>query len=173
MKFYPVKVLSFLFISFLFIPSFSYSASLSLNKIGSLDLGGNNYTEWWYTGENPIFYGSASPNSEVSVKIGDSTYKVNSDDQGNWSYPAQILKGDYQILITQGNESITFTLHLGQNLPASTSSPTEESTVPATGSNQIVSMAMGVGVLLLATYFYISGDPRRRSVFEAKMLKED
>jgi len=153
--------------------SYSFAATLQVTKIGNLDLAGKVYTQWWYTGTNPILYGVASPNSEVTITIGQNNYKTNSDSQGNWTYSASLSAGDYDLTFSQASEKISFKLHLGQDLPQNIDSQTQQSTTPNTGYNQMVSLGMGIGILLLATYFYVSGDPRRKSVFEAKILKED
>lgn len=156
--------------------SFSYSATLSVTKIGNLDLSGKMYSEWWYTGTNPTFYGTASPNSEVTVTLGTETFKTTSAASGLWSHSATLASGDYDVSFAQGAEKISFKLHLGQPLPenlGSTGQQASQSTTPSTGFDQIVYMCLGAGILLLATYFYIIGDPRRKSVFEAKILKED
>ena len=153
--------------------SYSFASTLQVTKIGNLDLSGKVYTQWWYTGTNPILYGIASPNSEVTITIGQNSYKANSDSQGNWTYSASLSAGDYDLAFSQASEKVSFKLHLGQDLPQDINSQTQQSTTPNTGYNQMVSLGMGIGILLLATYFYVSGDPRRKSVFEAKILKED
>lgn len=153
--------------------SFSFCATLQVTKIGALDLAGKIYSEWWYTGTNPTFYGKASPNSEVTIVVGQNSFKTNSDANGDWSYVSAIQAGDYDINFSQGSEKVAFKLHLGQNLPDSSAPQVQQSTTPNTGHNQMVALALGGGVLLLATYFYITGDPRRKSIFEAKILKED
>ena len=158
---------------FIFVSS-ALAASLQVTKIGNLDLGGKIYSEWWYTGTSPTFYGTANANSDISVKIGNDTSTVKSDGSGNWSYPTSLANGDYDVSFTQGQEVVSFKLHLGQNMPANIGSTgqTSQSTTPTTGYDQLVYISLGVGILLLATYFYIVGDPRRKSVFEAKILEE-
>jgi hypothetical protein len=171
-----IKNLSKLFITIaLMIVGFSYSfsATLQVTKIGALDLAGKMYNEWWYTGTNPTFYGTATPNTEVTIAIGQDSFKTNSDTNGSWSYVAALQAGNYDLSFSQGNEKVTFKLHLGQNLPENSTAQAQQSTTPITGHDQMVALALGAGVLLLATYFYITGDPRRKSVFEAKILKEE
>jgi hypothetical protein len=170
------KLLIFCYILTVGLISFSFSATLSVTKIGNLDLAGKMYTEWWYTASNPTFYGKASPNSEVSIIIGAETFKTMSSSDGSWSYGTSLASGDYDISFAQGQEKITFKLHLGQPLPdnlGSSGTQASQSTTPSTGFDQLVFISLGAGVLLLATYFYIRGDPRRKSVFEARILKED
>jgi hypothetical protein len=170
------KFLIFCYILLLGFISMSFSATLSVTKIGNLDLAGKMYSEWWYTATNPTFYGQAAPNTEVTVTIGSDSFKTNAAADGSWSYSTSLTAGDYDLSFAQGEEKITFKLHLGQPLPDSlggAGSQGSQSATPSTGYNQLVSISLGAGVLLLATYFYIRGDPRRKSVFEAKILKED
>jgi len=166
-----MKKLLFIFL-LVFFTSTSFSAVLQVNNIGSLNTGGKVYSEWWYTGINPIITGKAAPSSVVAVKVDAASYTTTADSAGNWSYTATLPSGDYKISFTQGAETLAFTLHLGQNLPATTGQTTQ-STTPVTGFNQIVAISLGIGVLLLATYFYIIGDPKKHSIFEARVLKED
>lgn len=153
--------------------SYTFAATLQLTKIGSLDLGGKMYTEWWYTGINPTFYGKASPNNPVNITLGQDSFNTTSDANGDWYYSSSLQAGDYEVSFSQGSERINFKLHLGQNMPGNSAIPVQQSTTPDTGHDQMVALALGAGILLLATYFYIIGDPRRKSVFEAKILKED
>jgi len=156
-----------------------FAAPFALTKIGALDLGGKTYPEWWYTASNPTFYGTADANSEVTVQIGDDSHKTNSDASGNWSYYAALNAGDYDIKVSQGANSYTFKLHLGQGLPAnlggseSSQSTQSTSSVPTTGYNQIAAIGFGMGLALLASYFYISGDVDRKAQFEKRLINED
>jgi hypothetical protein len=157
---------------------YSFAATLQLTKIGALDLGGKTYQEWWYTGTNPTFYGKAAVSSKVDLKIGETTFSTTSNTTGDWSYAATLAAGEHKIVITQGAESLSLTLHLGENVPANVGATTTESTqaattVPTTGFNQYVALSFSFGVILLATYFYFSSDSKRKSVFETRMLKED
>lgn len=155
------------------------AASFALTKIGALDLGGKTYPEWWYTAVNPTLYGTGEASKEVTILIGSDSHKVTADSLGNWAYYAELTGGDYDIKVSQGSSSYSFKLHLGQGLPAnlggSQSSQTTQSTgsVPLTGYNQIAAIGFGVGLALLASYFYISGDVDKKSLFEKRLLNED
>lgn len=157
--------------------SYSFSAVLSLQKIGSLDLEGKVYPEWWYTGSSPILYGTAEAGTNVVVKIGENTFSAIPDTSGNWTYGTQLESGDHLIEISQGIEKLTFTLHLGQTMPQNSgttvTSGSQVSGVPDTGSNQYVALSFGLGLVLLSTYFYFSSDNKKKSIFETRMLKED
>lgn len=171
-----IKSLSVILFS-IFLVSFSFSASLELQKIGALDTQGNNYPEWWYVGSSPVLSGVAEAGETVTIKIGDDSYSVVPNDSGAWSYPTQLENADHNIVISQGEETISFVLHLGQNVPSSTGTTGETtqstSSVPETGFNQFVALFFGLGVVLLATYFYFASEAGGKKVFETRMLKED
>lgn len=168
-----IKCLVWLLVLFV-IPVYSFGVSLQLNRIGSLDLDGNMYSEWWYTGSKPTFYGTAEVSSTVTVKVDGTEATTSADGSGNWTYYLDKDAGDYAIEIVQGAENVSFTLYLGQSLPDGSVESTEStSSVPATGFDQYIALMLGVGVILLATYFYISGDSNKKAVFETRILKED
>ena len=171
---YFSPLLLLVFISF----NFSLAADLQLQRIGTMDLGGKTYSEWWYTGEKPIFYGVSASNQAVNIKIDDSSFATTSDSAGNWLYASELSNGDYKIEISQGAEKLSFTLHLGQTLPENIGAGTQGTSasgsgVPSTGFNQYVAISMGVGVILLATYLYFSSDSKGKKVFENRVIKED
>lgn len=153
-------------------------ASLQLTKIGSLDLGGKMYSEWWYTGTFPTFFGTAQEDSEVTIKLNDNSYTATANSSGDWSYPSGLPAGDHSVVISQGGSQIAFTLHLGQSVPSnlggtSASSTTESTTVvPSTGIDQIAAILFGSGIILLAAYFYFWGDISRQTAFEQKIIKD-
>lgn len=152
-----------------------FSATLSLTKIGSLDTAGKNYPEWWYTQTSAVLSGTAAEGSQVSVKVGDDTNPINVT-SGTWSYTLTGEAKDYPIEISQGAEKITFVLHLGQMLPdniSAGSSPQTAGGVPETGYNQLIAISLGAGIVLLASYFYFWGDLKKKTVFEARMIRED
>jgi hypothetical protein len=155
----------------------SFAATLVLQKIGNLDTGGQVYSSWWYTGPSPVLSGTAEPSSEVSIKIGEVTGTANSDASGAWSFATDLESGDHNIEISQGSEKISFVLHLGQTMPSGSSvtSPTSaegETPVPDTGFDQYVALSLGIGLVLLSTYFYFSAGDNKKKIFESRMIKE-
>lgn len=152
-----------------------FSATLSLTKIGALDTTGKNYSEWWYTQTSATLAGIAVDGSQVTIKVGDAVNNVNVT-SGAWSYTVTGEAKDYPIEISQGAEKISFTLHLGQMLPdniSAGSSPQTAGGVPETGYNQLIAISLGAGIVLLASYFYFWGDLKKKTVFEARMIRED
>lgn len=166
--------------SFLFVLLFSYSfaGTLSLFKIGALDTGGKTYPEWWYKGTSPVLSGMASVGSDLAIKIGEITATVKPGADGAWTYATNLETGDYEIKITQEPDTISFTLHLGQDMATGvTTQPSAtqpgDPVVPDTGFNQYVAASFGLGIILLSTYFYFSADSKKKTVFESRVLKED
>lgn len=155
-----------------------FAANFAVTKIGAMDLGGATYPEWWYSGTNPTIMGTGDANAEVTIKIDDATDQVISDGAGNWSIATVMPQGDYDLVITQGSSSYSFILHAGQTLPANLGSTTVETSqsttaVPDTGYNQIAGIGFGLGVALLASYLYISGDTDKKVLFEKRLIKDD
>lgn len=170
-----IKKLAPLFFLIFFFHVYSNASSLTLTNIGALDTQGNLYSDWWYTEQEAVLKGTSSDTSPVTIKFGTESYQSEVLN-GVWSQRIFSEKGDYQVEIIQGNEKISFTLHLGQNIPdnntGAASSPVSD-VIPVTGYNQVIAISFSLGVILLASYFYFWGDTRKRSVFEARILKED
>ena len=163
---------------FIFLVNYSLAGVLSLQKIGTLDTGGKVYPEWWYTGTSPVLLGAADVGTDVTIKIGEASFTATPDASGAWNLATHLEKGDHSVQITQGEDTISFTLHLGQgtDIPSSVQpSGTEPGApvVPDTGFNQYVAASFGMGIILLATYFYFSTDSKKKTIFESRMLKED
>ncbi|HQK41719.1 MAG TPA: hypothetical protein PKV39_01865 [bacterium] len=171
----PFKLIFFFVLFILFLEP-AFAAVLTLQKIGALDTAGKNYPEWWYIGSSPTLSGTAKAGENVSIKIGENSFSVTPDSSGNWSYATSLEKGDYPIQITQGEETISFVLHLGQNMPQtvvqSGSQPESTTSVPDTGFNQYVALSFGLGIVLFSTYLYFLTDNKKKSVFESRVLKE-
>ncbi len=158
--------------------SFSFSAVLELQKIGALETAGKVYPEWWYTGTSPILSGVAETGTNVTVIINEDSNSVTPDASGVWSFATQLETGDHNISISQGANKIDFILHLGQTMPQNTGTTTTGSEpgtagIPETGFNQYVALSFGLGIILLATYFYFATDTNKKKVFETRVIKED
>lgn len=176
-KFKNIKYL-FPFFLFLLLTTFSFSAVLELKKIGALDTSGKVYPEWWYVGSSPVLSGVAETGKSVTIIIDENSNSVTPDSSGSWSYATQLENGDHNISISQGENKIVFVLHLGQNMPANIGSTTSGSQpanteVPETGFNQYIALSFGVGIILLATYFYFATDSNKKKVFENRIIREN
>lgn len=175
------KVFAFLVLSVFLSFQFAFSADFQLTKIGSMDTEGNKYSEWWYSGTNPTLMGTGTESSTVNIKVGENTYTANTDASGNWSQPLTLGQGDYNIQLSQGSNTYSFTLHVGQSYPGTTNSNTTTSdttavkqttAVPVTGFNQLLGLTFGMGVVLFATYLYMLGSSPKNSVSKRKEIEE-
>ena len=157
-----------------FMAGLSLADSISLTKIGILDTAGKVYSEWWYTGINPTFYGTADIADDVTMKIGDKTYETSANTEGKWDIPVALAAGDHSVSITSGTASYDFTLHLGQAYTGTLTQQTSSSTpaVPATGAEQTIALTLGLGVSLLALYLYFFDANKKHKAFEKNVVSD-
>lgn len=153
-----------------------YAASLSLTHIGGLATDGATYSEWWYSGTNPLLRGTAGESAEVVITVGTEDGTVTADSSGNWSYQTSLASQDYTIAINSGGEGYSFTLHAGQSMPSGTSSTTTEATqsttvVPPTGYNQIAGILGGGTLALAGVYAYLNGRKSTKKAYAKEVLK--
>jgi len=134
------------------------AADLSLTDIGALATSGNTYSEWWYTGTLPVLKGTAGNSATVAITINDEQSSISADGSGNWSfYSEKLITGDHSVSISSGDQTYSFTLHLGQSLPSdlgATPETTPSTGVPDTGTGQVIALVAGVSALALGWYFY-------------------
>lgn len=150
-----------------------FAADLTLDKIGALNTEGKVYSEWWYTGTDPILVGTAQEGKSVSIKTDGSTSSVTSDEDGSWSYYVEAGSGDHEVVISSEGESLSFTLHLGQALPVSgTSLETSQSTtpVPETGVSQILIITLSLLMITAGWYLYENRSAKR--LFEEAVVRD-
>lgn len=144
--------------------------ALELKSIGALSLGGKTYTEWWYTGSNPTYVGTAKTNSDVKLTVGKTTYDTKADATGNWTIKTTDPTGEYDVSLVGDGTTYAFKLHLGKDMPATGTGSTASGTVPTTGSEQIVAILFSLGVILMASYFYFWGSQSNKVKFEKYFL---
>jgi LPXTG-motif cell wall-anchored protein len=165
-----------LVLSIVLMTGISFAESLTLTKIGTFDLGGKKYSEWWYSGINPTFYGKADNGDEVELIVNNQSYKDVANVAGDWDIPVALAKGDYQVSIKSGDLRYNFLLHLGQEF-GSTSTTTQSSSstasVPSTGAEQTTALTLGLGVSLLALYLYFFDANKKHKVFEKKIVSDN
>jgi hypothetical protein len=142
-------------------------AGTLLTKIGNVSVTAN-YTQWWYTSENPVLQGTAAASSVVDITIDDAANSVTTDANGNWSYsPTTLTNGDHSVTIASTTESYSFTLTIGSTVPAdvSTGGTATDSgeTLPVAGGAWPTVMlgVMGAGMLLSGGWYLAR---ERRSV---------
>lgn len=134
-----------------------FSATLTLDNISALSTGGNVYNEWWYTGTSPTLSGTVEEGASVQVTVDGEEYAATVDGTSWAFWSDKFASGDFAIEITSGDESLSFTLHLGQTMSGTASETTVSegtSSVPATGSNQLIALTSGATLFALAWYFW-------------------
>lgn len=130
-----------------------WAASLVLTKIGVLSTVGVDYSIVTYTGGIPTFEGTATPSSQVLIRIKTSTDATTAaSPSGAWSFTPGVLdKGSSAVVITSGVESLSLTLIYNATASATPSAtptavPTE---LPATGVWEYYLPVLGGGLLVL------------------------
>jgi len=129
--------------------------ALTMDYIGGLDTSGQGYSIWWYTGLQPRIGGTADVGATVDVAVGDQSGLVPTDADGGWWWdpPTAFSAGDYATTITDGTDTISFTLTLGSSVPGATQAATG-SGVPATGTwvPTVVLGLIAVGIMAMGAW---------------------
>lgn len=149
-----------IFLVTLFSFSQVHAATLTLDNIGALSTGGSKYSEWWYTGTTPILRGTADPNATVSVSVNGAASTVTADASGAWSYQANLETGDYNMVLSSGDQSYSFVLHAGQMMDSNASGTTTETNqtttpVPETGASQVAGLLISMSLMALGYHFFV------------------
>lgn len=157
-KWLRINLLAVVLLGLMVTPAFA--ATLQLYSIGNSVVTGKTFTTFTHTGENPIFTGSASANTQVSIALNAATNRITSDSSGAWVFtPTTLLAGTHDVLITAGTESKSFTLTIASaaaaasptatltpTKAASTSTPT---TLPVSGGEHLTWIMVVIGTVLL------------------------
>lgn len=127
------------------------ASGFQLKFIGGLDVTGAVSKEWWYTTANPKLSGISSAGSAVTIKIDEVDYPASVDAAGNWNYQPTVLNdGDHTVSLTSSAGSQSFTLHIGQNIPADVTAPAPKDMPVAGSSEQTMWLFLGAGFILAA-----------------------
>ena len=125
-------------------PAFAFT----LDSIGSSTYTTQTITEWWYTGQNPTLSGTAAASSAISITIDSTAFSTTADASGNWTYtPTTLTTGDHTVSLTGDGQTVSFTIHIGQNVPADlgTTSTSTGSAMPVSGSVSQTLAILGLG----------------------------
>jgi len=134
MKYYLTFLFLFVFAFLSFCLITPNARALTMDYIGGVSTQGKSYSRWYTTALQPRIGGTADVGATVDVSVGSQSGSVPTDADGNWWWdpPAPFAAGDYTTSITDGSETLSFTLTLGSSLPSSTQSATGGA-VPSTG----------------------------------------
>ena len=146
-------ILSILFLFFL---PLSISASgFYIETIGSLDVQGSAYPQYWYTGTNPTITGKAPANASITATIDGTTQTVAADAAGTWSVVTSISEGDHTItLSTESITPYTFTLTIGA-APDGVGGITAPDTPPAGVGGPTIALITVAFSMLFASVVFI------------------
>jgi hypothetical protein len=160
-----LKYLAIIFLAaILFVSTASnlFAASFSLTKIGTLDTQGKQYSQWWYSGNNPTLTGTADPSAQVTVTIDSQSNTATANSSGNWSYTlVSLSSGEHKIQLASGSQSYSFTLTTGGDVPASTSTSSALTQLPVTGS--IIGLIFLVIIASIVVIFGFAYNPKKNN----------
>jgi hypothetical protein len=129
----------------------AFAAGFQLDAIGSLSTGGQLYSQWWYQGENPIITGKTAANETVEVSVNDQSQTITASDTGTWSFtPTTLTTGSHQVSLTSLGSTISFTLHINQDMPAGSGAPATPEQ-PIAGNLSLTLGVLTLGAILLLT----------------------
>ncbi len=131
MKKVYIAVITF---AFLFATSLVIASELTITKIGTLAVS-KRFNQWWFSGTRPTFEGIGSKGANIDITI-DGVFKTikAGADNGLWKYtPDKDLEPkDHSVIIASGDDSYSFTLTIGSDMPAPTGN-SAVSELPQTG----------------------------------------
>ena len=142
----------------LFFGTTAHAQSLEVTSIGGIETGGT-ITTWTHEGYNPLFVGTASPSSAITIDIDSVVVSTASAADGSWLFKPTTLStvGSYEVAVSQGSDSILFTLAIAQACSkSSTTTSTSSSTVTMpdellqTGSDDLLLLVAGGLFLIVA-----------------------
>ncbi len=163
-RLFTISIFIFLFI----LTPVVYAAGLNVTYIGSLATNGSKYSEWWYTGTNPVIKGVAGSNDSVKITLNGFSQDLTADSEGSWSYASTLVYGDHDVKVESAGESYSFKLHLTQTLPETFGSTTtvetsQSSQIPDTGSNTLIAATLST-VLLISGVFYFKSTQTKQKI---------
>lgn len=130
------------------------TSTFAVTSIGTIDTSDGVLSSYTYTSENPVIEGTAEELADVLVVIDGVEDSVTADDVGVWSYsPADLLDGgSYEIEITSGTESESFTLTINATSVGGTDEDLTttkggEPTLPDSGIEDYTYILVGVGLV--------------------------
>jgi len=134
---------------FLVVSQQVFASGFQLKTIGSINVTGSTWTEWWYSAANPTFTGTALEGATVTIDI-DGTSQTTTATSGNWTFtPSTATAGSHSVTISSGGSSVTFTLNIG-DVPTNVGSPTQ-SGMPVAGivDQSLLLLLLGGAVFIL------------------------
>lgn len=135
-----------------------WAYDLTLTSVGALSTLGIDYSLVSYTGGIPTLTGTASPSAEVGIKIKTLLRYTTASVSGVWQFlPTTLDQGDNLIVISSGEQIVSFTLRFNATSSGSVATPAaipDESELLDAGvwEYYIPAIAFGLGVYFLGRY---------------------
>lgn len=124
-----------------------------IQTIGSMDVQGSAYPQYWYSTPNPTITGMAPASSTITITVDGTSATTTSDASGVWSHTVTAAEGDHPVtLATDAATSYSFTLTIGEMTEGTGGSITAPDT-PAAGVGTPTVVLLTVGALALSLPF--------------------
>ena len=139
-----------------FLPLAVSASGFYIETIGSMDVQGTAYPQYWYSGTNPTITGKAPADSTITITIDGTSGTTTSDATGVWSYQVTAVEGDHLVtLATDAANSYTFTLTIGEMTESSGGGAISTPDMPAAGvgTPTVILLAVGIFALTLPLIF--------------------
>ena len=140
-------------LTFFLLPGAAFAQVFQLNTIGTVNVAGTSFSQFWYTGTNVSLTGNTSAGSSVSVSVDSSVNSATVDESGNWSYATTLTEGDHQVSLTSAGETINFTLTIGSTQPSTTTTGTATTPVSGASLPMFFLALLGIGICTPAVIY--------------------
>lgn len=138
-----------------FLPVSVSASGFYIETIGSLDIQGSAYPQYWYTGANPTITGKAPANASITATIDGTSQTVTADAAGDWSVATSVSEGDHSVtLATESITPYTFTLTIG-TVADGVGSITAPDTPPAGVGTPTIALIIIAFSMLFASVVFI------------------
>ena len=125
-----------------------------IQTIGSMDVQGSAYPQYWYSTPNPTIAGMAPADSTITVTVDGVSGTTISDASGSWSYAVTAAEGDHSVtLATDAATSYSFTLTIGEMTGEGGSISAPDTPAAGVGTPTIVLLTLGAFALTLPFIF--------------------
>jgi hypothetical protein len=138
-----------------FLPFTVTASGFYIQTIGSMDVQGSAYPQYWYSTPNPTITGMAPASSTITVTVDGVQGTTTADATGLWSYAVTAAEGDHSVdLATDAATSYSFTLTIGEMTEGTGGSITAPDTPAAgVGAPTIILLTLGAFALMLPFVF--------------------
>ena len=126
-----------------------YASGFYLSSIGTMDVSGSAYPQYWYSGVNPVLTGVAPVGATVNVTVDGVADTAIAGSDGTWVYQTAVSEGDHPVTLsteTAGTYSFTLTIGAAPEGIGGLSAPE----TPVAGVSFPTIALLGLGLLFLS-----------------------